>query len=240
MDVLKAQEEGRMGTLVEELAMGKNKFMTKVYDWMGLGFLLTAAVAYSCAATPGVMGWLEHHRGLVFLILIAEVCLAQYISYTGAKESISQNSAIGLFLAYCAANGLTLSPLLHIYTSASVHAAFFTTAAIFLTMSAYGHLTKRDLSEPRSLAVQALWGVILAMLVNIFLGNALIDFVISCVCVVLFTGLIAFDTQMLRDLSRGREGDSKSSLPIVGALILYLDFLNLFVHILRLFGERKE
>ena len=240
MELLKAMEEGRVTDLADDLIKGRNKFLNRVYDWVALGLTLTAAVAYMIAATPGAMSWLEHHRGMVFLLLLLEFGLAQYISWSGVKESITGTTATGLYCVYCAANGVTLAPLLHIYTAASVHAAFFTTAGIFVTMSVYGHVTKRDLTEPRNLAVQLVWGLLLAMIVNVFLGLHLLDFLISCACVVVFTGLVAFDTQMLKQMAQGRSGDATSALPIVGALLLYLDFLNLFIHILRLFGARKD
>lgn len=242
MDLQKAVEEGRAEEYtITDVALGRNKFLNKVYDWMASGLLFTAAIAYLVSTTfPAIMTWMTAHIGVFILLLLFQVGLASYLTHSGMREQLSQNAAIAIFLGYCGLNGVTLTPLLHMYTTGSITMAFFTTGAIFVTMSIYGHVTKRDLSEPRALFIQALWGIILASLINLFFGSAIIDFIISIVCVVVFTGLIAFDTQLLLDLSKGKEGGGNSALPIVGALILYLDFLNLFIHILKLFGERRE
>ena len=214
-----------------------NALFRKVYQWMAGGLILTAVVAYA-TATYGQ--WLLLSP-LVFVLFALELGLVWYLS--ARIDSISPQAASGLFLAYSLVNGLTLSAVLLVYEKASVYNAFFSTAGMFGVMSVYGLYTKRDLTSMGSFLRMGLWGLIIAMLVNWFIGSKMMDFYISAFAVLIFLGLTAWDTQKIRDrgyeLEGGEEGVMMHRAAIMGALELYLDFINLFLHLLRLFGKRR-
>jgi uncharacterized protein len=209
--------------------------MTAVYRWMTLGLAVTAVVAYSVASSEEALRLVIGNRFVFFGLIIAEFGLV--IGISAAANRLSAAAAGGLFLLYSALNGATISVVLLLYTGSSVALAFVTTAGTFGAMSVYGTVTRRDLSSWGSFLMMGLMGVVIASVANMFLHSGMMSFVISCVAVVVFTGLAAYDTQKLRAFARA--GGGTAAMPVNGALALYLDFVNLFLALLRLFGRRR-
>ena len=209
--------------------------MMGVYRWMTLGLAVTAVIAYSVATSEAALRLVIGNRFVFFGLIIAEFGLVMALS--AAANRLSMATAGGLFLLYSALNGATLSVVLLAYTGSSVATAFVTTAGTFGAMSVYATVTRRDLSSWGTFLFMGLVGVVIASLVNLFLQSGLMSFVISCVSVVVFTGLTAYDTQKLRALARS--GGGSAAMSVNGALALYLDFVNLFLALLRLFGRRR-
>jgi hypothetical protein len=213
----------------------ERRFMAAVYRWMTLGLGVTALVAFAVASSEAALRLVFANR-LVFLgLVIAELALVVWIS--AAVNRLSAAAAGGLFLAYSALNGATLSVVLLLYTGTSVALAFVTAAAVFGVMSVYGTVTRRDLTSWGSFLFMGLLGVVIASLVNLFLHSSMVSWVVSCMGVIVFTGLAAYDTQKLRAFARA--GGGAAALPVQGALSLYLDFVNLFLSLLRLLGDRR-
>jgi FtsH-binding integral membrane protein len=210
--------------------------MASVYRWMTLGLGLTAVVAFLVAGSEDALRFVIGNRFVFFGLVIAELGLVVAIS--AAVNRLSAAAAGGLFLLYSALNGATLSVVLLAYTGSSVALAFVTTAGTFGAMSAFATVTRRDLSSWSSFLFMGLIGIVIASLVNMFLHSSAVSFVISCASVVVFTGLAAYDTQKLRALARA--GGGSAAMPINGALALYLDFINLFLALLRLLGNRRD
>ena len=210
--------------------------MTAVYRWMTVGLAVTAVVAYSVASSEEALRLIVGNRLVFFGLIIAEFGLV--IGISAAANRLSAASAGGLFLLYSALNGATLSVVLLMYTGSSVALAFVTTAGTFGAMSVYATVTRRDLSSWGSFLMMGLVGVVIASVANIFLHSGMMSYVISCAAVVVFTGLAAYDTQKLRALARA--GGGAAAMPVNGALALYLDFVNLFLALLRLLGGRRR
>ena len=216
-----------------------NAFFRRVYHWMTAGLILTAVVAHWIASNPSLFnaiagGWI--------VLLIAQLGLVFGLSL--GINRISATTAKVMFVVYSILNGVTLSVVLMVYTRESVFSAFLTTAGMFGAMSIYGLYTKRDLSEWRSFLIMGLIGLIVAGIVNMFVASSAADLVISLIGIVIFMGLTAYDTQYLRNL--GGQADIESGdagiqkLAIIGALKLYLDFINLFLYLLRFFGKTRD
>lgn len=222
--------------LVRGTTDAERRFMAAVYRWMTLGLALTALVAWAVAGSETAIALVIGNRIVFFGLILAELGLVFAIS-AGATR-MSAGTAGGLFLLYSALNGATLSVVLLAYTGSSVALAFVSTAATFGTMSVYGTVTRRDLSSWGSFLFMGLIGVVIASLVNLFLRSSMMSFVISCASVVVFTGLAAYDTQKLRALARA--GGGTAGFAVNGALALYLDFVNLFLALLRLLGGRRS
>lgn len=212
----------------------ESAFMAKVYRWMAAGLGLTALFAWAVADSPALQRAIFGNPLVFFGLLIGE--LVMVVAFSRMVQKVSLGVAAGMFLAYCALSGLTFAVYLLAYTASSVASTFFVTGGMFLGMSAYGTLTKKDLSGWRSFLMMGLVGIILAGVVNIFVGSSAMEFVISCAGVVVFTGLTAYDTQKIR--AYAEVGDDR--LALHGALALYLDFVNLFIMLLRLFGRRRD
>lgn len=212
-------------------------FLRKVYGWMALGLAFTAVVAFMTAGSPTVMQTVLGNRLIFFGILIAELALVWYLS--ARVSQLSPATAGNLFLLYSALNGVTLSVILLSFTGASVANAFITTSAMFGALAVYGTVTKRSLTGVGQFAFMGLIGVVVASIVGIFWQNSMLQFVISVSGVVVFTGLTMWDAQRLKAMALQLEGDSAATHAIVGALALYLDFINLFLFVLRLFGRRR-
>lgn len=214
-------------------------FITKVYNWMALALFITGIVAYYAATTPEIFNAIIGSRILFFGLIIGELALVVYLSR--AINSMSRNMAIGAFLLYSVLNGLTMSVIFMAYTSSSIATTFYITAGTFAAISFYGYTTKKDLTSIGNMAFMALIGIIIASIVNMFLQNEMMYWIISYLGVAIFVGLTAYDTQKLKEIAnRGfanEEGMEKMS--IMGALTLYLDFVNLFLFLLRIFGDRK-
>lgn len=217
--------------------VAERTFISRVYGWMTAGLVLTAVVAM-LTMTTGLYKTI--FTSPLFLILIlAELGLVFFLS--AAVHKISPAAAGAAFIVYSALNGLTLSVVFLVYQLGSISSVFFVTAATFGTMSIYGHMTKRDLTSIGNLAMMGLFGIVIAMIVNLFVGSQKLDYIISIVGVLVFVGLVAYDTQKIKMIhQQGSEGtDTDKRLAIMGALALYLDFINLFLMLLRLLGRRK-
>lgn len=212
--------------------------MKKVYAKMTVGLLLTALASFLILMNPAVMSFLLAHSFIVFGLLVAEVVLVVWISWKIDNDDMSDKKAKTLFYIYSILNGITMAPLLMMYTTASITMAFLITAGMFAVMSIIGYTTKKDLSSWGSFLLMALVGLIICMIVNIFLASSTFDFIISIAAVVIFTGLTVWDTQQIKAMTVHNYMEP-DKIATYGALSLYLDFINLFIHILSLLGNSK-
>ena len=226
------------GTLSPVAEARQNSLISRVYAWMTAGLAVTGATAAFTATTPALLNLIFGNSLVLILLLVAQVALV--IAISGAINRLTATTATALFLLYAALNGVTLASVLLTYTGASIALTFFITAGTFAAMSLYGSITKRDLTAVGNLAFMVLIGIILGSLVNFFLRNELIYWVLTYAGVGVFVALIAYDTQKIkRILSQGLEGEAAGRAVILGALALYLDFVNLFLNLLRIFGRRR-
>jgi FtsH-binding integral membrane protein len=229
---------GRTGFLSDVDSARIATFLRGVYWWMFGGLAVTAVVALAVASSPAAMSTLISNRVLFFGIIIAELVLVVYLSARVSK--LAPSTAGTLFLAYSALNGVTFALILLAYTGASVANAFFVSAGMFGALAVYGSVTKRDLSGMGRFMFMGLVGLVLAGVVSIFWQNDAMQFVMGVVGVLVFSGLIAYDTQRLRAMALQVSGEQTGAYAVVGALSLYLDFINLFLSLLRLFGDRRS
>lgn len=214
-------------------------YMTKVYNWMALALVITGVVAYITATTPGIIGAIVGSKLLFYGLLIGELLLVVYL--TSAMQRLSQTAAITTFLIYSLLNGLTMSVIFLAYTTASISTTFLVSAGTFAAMSLYGYTTKKDLTSIGNIAFMALIGIIIASIVNFFLKSEMMYWIITYLGVAVFVGLTAYDTQKLKRIgNQGFTGEeSMEKMSIMGALTLYLDFINMFLFLLRILGDRK-
>jgi hypothetical protein len=214
-------------------------FITKVYAWMSCALVITALVAMYVVSQPNLVKLIIGTKILFFGLLIGEILVVGAL--VGFIEKMSASTATAVFFAYSVMNGLTLSVIFLAYTASSITSTFFITAGTFGAMSLYGYFTKRDLTSIGNICFMALIGLIIAMIVNFFWINSMFNLIISCVGVLIFVGLTAYDTQKIKEMGakvdEGTEEGRKGA--ILGALALYLDFINLFLMLLRLFGGRR-
>jgi FtsH-binding integral membrane protein len=205
------------------------------YRWMTLGLATTGVVALLVVHSP-LLELLLHNRLLFFALIFGQLGLV--VAFGSIARRVSSASAAAIFFVYAALTGVTLSTVFVLYTATSIATTFFITAGSFAGLSIFGAVTRRDLSAIGRFAIFALIGVIIASIVNIFLRSGGLDWVITLGGVVVFAVLIAYDTQRLKNLFAS--GEVHGNLPIVGALTLYLDFINMFLFLLRLFGDRRR
>jgi len=227
-------------TTADARASAVSVYMNQVYMWMTLGLGLTALVAWQTASSPAALQFIFGNPLIIIGLIIAQLGIV--IALSAAVHRFSASMATGMFLFYSCLTGVTLSSIFIVYTTGSIANAFLVAAATFGAMSVYGTVTKRDLSGWGSFLFMGLIGVLIAMVVNIFLQSAMMDFVISGIGVLVFTGLTAYDTQKLRQFGMNAPLDDPAALrrgAIMGALTLYLDFINLFLMLLRLMGNRN-
>lgn len=220
---------------------GLRSYLISVYNYMAGGLLVTALTAYFIA-NSSLMGMMFDARGgmsgLGWLFLLAPLIVVFGFSWVVNRGTLNQ--VRGVFLLYSALMGISLAPVFLVYTGASMARVFLVTAGTFGAMSLYGYTTKRDLTSMGSFLIMGLWGVIIASIVNIFLKSSGLDFALSIITVFLFVGLTAYDTQKIRAIYMSADSeDMRGRKVIVGALELYLDFINLFMALLRLMGDRK-
>jgi hypothetical protein len=213
----------------------ERRFMAAVYGWMTLGLVVTAGVAAYVASSEALLETFIQNRIVFFGLILGELGLVVAISRLAGR--LSGMAAGALFALYAALNGVTLSVVLLVYTGESVASAFFVTAGMFAAMSVYGTVTRRDLTSWGQFLFMGLIGIVIAAVVNIFLRSDMLGFLVSCASVVVFTGLTAYDTQKLRALAVA--GGGTAGMAVNGALALYLDFINLMLALLRLFGRRR-
>lgn len=210
----------------------------KVYTWMALALVITGVTAYGVAISPNLINLIFGSKMVFFGLIIAEIAMVMIL--TARLNKLSLASATMMFIGYSVLNGVTLASIFLVYTMSSIASTFFICAATFGVMSAYGAMTKTDLSSMGKLLFMALIGLIIATLVNVFVGNSMLDLIISYVGVLVFVGLTAWDTQKIKMMLADADymDESTQKLALIGALSLYLDFVNLFLYLLRIFGKR--
>jgi FtsH-binding integral membrane protein len=213
-------------------------FLWRIYAWMCIGLGLTAAVAYTVAGSPTLVRAIVGNPILFFGLAIAELALVFFISARATR--LTPQAAAGLFALYSALNGLTLSVILLAYTGESVATTFLITAGMFGTLALWGSTTKRSLAGMGQFLFMGLIGLVLASIVALFWHNDALQFLISAVGVIVFTGLTAYDAQRLKQMALALPEGELGSYAIVGALSLYLDFINLFLMLLHFTGRREE
>jgi hypothetical protein len=206
------------------------------YRWMTLGLATTGVVALAVAHSPGAIELLLGNRILFYGLLFGQLGLV--MAFSSMAMRVSTAAAAAMFFAYAALTGVTFSTLFVVYTASSIASTFFVTAGAFGGLSVFGAVTKRDLSAIGRFGFFVLIGVILASLVNLFLHSSGLELLITIVGVVLFAGLTANDTQRLKAMFRA--AGTGANLPLVGALTLYLDFINMFLFLLRILGRRRD
>ena len=213
-------------------------YMLRVYNYMGSGLALSAIVALVVSQSPALMQTL-FGSGLAFVVMLAPLGLLLVMSFGANKMSAGAVQA--LYWAFTATMGLSISTIFLVYTGESILRVFFITAAMFGAMSLWGYTTKRDLTGMGSFLFMGVIGLIIASVVNIFLGSTALQFAISAITVLVFTGLTAYDTQRIKDGYYAVVGNAElaAKSAIMGALSLYLDFINLFTSLLQLFGDRE-
>jgi hypothetical protein len=228
----------------EKAAIEQKKFLYQVYSWMGLAILLTAVASYFTSQNQFVMNLVFATSGGfpvgLIVLIVAEVGLVWYLSSRVFDLSFETGSA--LFALYAFLNGVTLSSIFMVYSLGSIASTFFVCSAMFFSVSLWGYATKSDLSKWGNILFMGVIGIVLASLVNLFLRSTLMGYIISIVGVLVFTGLTAYDTWKLKQAQEQMSGDAVAlrKLGLLGALQLYLDFINLFLMLLRLFGGRRD
>jgi len=213
-------------------------YMTFVYGNMGLGLFITALTSYMVSLSPQMMGYILKSL-LYFVVLFAPLGMALYYSFNWTK--LKAETAQGLFVLYAFIMGLSMASIFMRYTTESIASVFLTTSAMFGATSLYGYATKRDLTGMGSFMMMGLFGLMIAMVVNIFLKSSGLQLALSCLAVIIFTALTAYDTQRLKQIYyQVSDQEMLSKVAMMGAFILYLDFINLFIHLLQLFGNRRS
>jgi len=214
--------------------------MRKVYLWMTLALVVSGLSAYYVAGSEQLMAAIYGGKIAIWVLFIAELALV--IGLTAAIQKLSFPVAATLFALYSIINGVTLASIFYVYSTSAITTSFFVAAGTFAAMAVVGSFTQKDLTKFGPILLMALVGLIIAGIVNIFLKNSMMDFIISIVGVLIFVGLTAYDAQKIKNMmvSYGTEVNNETQkLAIIGALTLYLDFINLFLHLLRIFGRRE-
>ena len=214
--------------------------MRKVFVWMTLALAITGLTAYGVATSPTILSLIFSSKVTFFGLIIAEFALVFAIS--GAINRLSLSTATMLFILYSVINGATLSSIFFAFSVATIGKVFFITAGTFGAMALVGYTTKTDLTSMGKLLFMALLGIIIASVVNIFVASSSLDLILSYVGVLVFVGLTAYDTQKIKQMCQAAPdaGESAQKLALIGALSLYLDFINLFLYLLRIFGNNRD
>jgi FtsH-binding integral membrane protein len=217
---------------------GLRQHMLRVYNFMGLGLVLTGVVAFLVSSTPALYVPI-FSTPLKWVVMLAPLAFVFFFSFR--VHAISAATAQGLFWVFCGLMGLSLASVFLVFTGTSIARTFFITAAMFGATSLWGYTTKRNLAAMGSFLIMGLIGVIIASLVNLFVGSSVLQFAISLLGVIIFTGLTAYDTQSIKSqYAEGFGTETNSKLAVLGALSLYLNFINLFQLLLSLTGQREE
>ncbi|MDA1097759.1 MAG: Bax inhibitor-1/YccA family protein [Proteobacteria bacterium] len=232
------QTRGQAGAAVDaQVDAGLRSYMLRVYNYMGSGLLLSGIVAYAVAHTPALMQAI-FGTPLMWVVMLAPLALVFFLS--ARIEKMSAGTAQATFWVFAALMGASLASIFVVYTQTSIVRVFMITSVTFGAMSLYGYTTKRDLSAWGSFLMMGLIGIIVASVVNIFIESSMMQWVISVIGVLVFTGLTAYDTQRIKEIYSHADGEATmSKKAIMGALRLYLDFINLFLMLLHLFGNRE-
>lgn len=213
--------------------------MRKVYVWMTLALVITGFTAYAVATSPALLMAIVGNRFVLLGLIVAELALVVGIS--GAINRLSLTAATLMFVLYSVINGATLSVVFLAFTMSSITSVFFITAGTFATMALVGYTTKKDLTSMGRMLFMALIGLVIATVVNMFMRNSGLDMILNYVGVLVFVGLTAYDTQKIKEqlMMADNMGEAAQKVALVGALTLYLDFINLFLYLLRILGKRE-
>ena len=211
--------------------------MRRVYGKMTLGLLLTAVTSLLVVSSPAALSLLFSTRAAIWILFAVEIGLVIYLSARINKMSATMSRV--MFYLYSILNGITLTPIFYVYTSSSIAATFAITAAMFGAMTIFGYVTRQDLSKIGSFLVMALFGLIACLLVSMFWQNSMFELLISFAGVLIFVGLTAWDTQAIKRMCAEADSSMVGKVATMGALTLYLDFINLFIYLLRIFGNRN-
>ena len=225
-------------TTAEVPAERVTAFLQKVYGWMFAGLAITALVAFVVAGSPTLLQYIFFNRLLFIGLIVAELGLVFYLS--ARVETLAPNVAMLLFIIYAALNGVTLSFVLLVYTGESITTTFLVTAGMFGALALYGSTTTRSLAGVGQFFFMGLIGLVLASIVGMFWHNDTLQFLIATIGVIVFTGLTAWDAQRLKLMAATVPEERSGSYAVVGALALYLNFINLFLMLLRLLGGRRD
>jgi len=229
-----------MGTGVQAGAVydeGLRKHMLRVYNYMGLGLVVTGLVAFFVASTPALYVPI-FSSPLKWVVMLAPLAFVMLFSFR--MQTMSASSAQAMFWAFCAVMGLSLASVFLVFTSTSIARTFFIAATMFGATSLYGYTTRRDLTQFSSFLIMGLIGVVIASLVNLFLGSTALQFAISVIGIAVFIGLTAWDTQTIKEqYAENFDAESQQKLAVFGAFSLYLNFINIFQLLLNFTGERE-
>ncbi len=224
---------------VDAVAAEQQRFMVRVYNWMTAGLAITGFMAFYVSNNETIMSIIFGNPIMPIVLMIAQIGLVFWLASRVMQMSVSQ--ATGVFMLYAGLTGVTFSFIFVVYTSASITSTFLVTAGTFGAMSLYGYTTKKDLTSWGSFLFMGLIGIIIASVVNMFMQSNMMHMIITYAGVLIFVGLTAYDTQKIKEMNiLGNEGtDEDTKEAIRGALTLYLDFINLFLMLLRLMGDRR-
>jgi len=239
MKVIHKMKNKRVIFSEEELASETRRFMVLVYAWMSFALIITGITAYAIASSPEMVYSFSQNRILMFLLFLFEIVIVMIL--VGGIKKMSSDTAVLLFIAYASLNGFTLSVIFLVFTTESIASAFFITAGTFAVMSVIGYFTKCNLTSVGNLLFMGLLGLVIATFINVHYQNEEATWIITYLGVLIFTGLTAYDTQKIKEMILyGQEGtEEEKKEAIIGALTLYLDFVNLFLKFLNIFGKRK-
>jgi len=213
-------------------------FLAKVFGWMFLGLLITGLVAAAIGSSDTLLTDITESPWIMIGLIVVQIGLV--ITISAAIERLSPAVALGLFFLYAASVGVIFALVFELYTTQSIFTTFLITAAMFGAVGAWGYLTKRDLSTMGTVLLMALVGLVLATIVNVFVASEALYWVTTYAGVAIFAGLTAYDMQKIKGYAKaGLEGDAEQRASILGALALYLDFINLFLFLLRIFGRSR-
>ena len=216
---------------------GLRSFMLQVYNYMTFALALSGLVSLGISMSPALMAVIWG-TPLKWVVILAP--LAMSIGFAFMVEKINSNTAKLFLFAFALAMGLSLSSIFAIYKMGSIIHVFFISAATFGAASLYGYTTKADLTKMGSFLIMGVIGLVIAGLVNLFLQSSMFAFVISCLAVLIFTGLTAYDTQQIKQMYDYTEGEEQKKAGVIGALMLYMDFINIFINLLQIIGDKKE
>lgn len=222
---------------------GVQSFMYRVFGWMSYALALTGFTAYYIAQTPSISNIIWRSGWSLLLLIIAQFVIVIALSAAIQRNSISYGTAFVLFTLYSVLTGATLSGLFFVFTTGSLATTFFITAGMFASMALYGAITKADLTSMGSILYMALVGIIISLFINVFVRSSMFDLIISCIGVIVFAGLTAYDVQKITNLAKQTditETQFGRNIAILAALQLYLDFVNLFINLLHILGQRRE
>lgn len=236
--------EEKLNRMIEEkegmVSLAFPALMRKVYVWMALALVITGFTAFGIASNPGIAYTIVTNQVLFWGLIIAEFGLV--IAISGAINKLSAATATLLFVLYSIINGATLSVIFMAYTLTSIASVFFITAGLFGVMAFIGYTTKTDLTSIGKVLFMALIGIVLATIVNLFIGSSMLNIIVSYIGVVVFTGLTAYDSQKIKNMLYEADDmdEGMQKIALLGSLTLYLDFINLFLMLLRIFGNNRD